>query len=58
MKQNEHYINPVIKGLEHDNDSYRDRVRPKIENTGISLKKTFLPQLTLPSFDYHKKLTQ
>lgn len=38
---NEHNINPVIKGLEHDNDSYRDRVRPKIENTGISLEKTF-----------------
>ena len=41
MKQNEHNINPVIKGLEHDNDSYRDRVRPEIENTGISLKKNF-----------------
>ena len=35
-------------------------VRPKIENTGISLNKTFQAQLTLPSFDYHKKkkLTQ
>ena len=47
MKQNEHNINPVIKGLEHDNDSYRDRVSPEIENTAISLQKKFLATANL-----------
>ena len=33
-------MKPFVKSLEY-NDSYRDRVRPKIENTGVSPKKTF-----------------
>ena len=32
-------MNPFVKSLEY-NGGYRDRVRPKIENTGVSLKKT------------------
>ena len=33
-------MNPFVKSLEY-NGGYGDRVRPKIENTGVSLKKTF-----------------
>ena len=47
MKQNEHYINPVIKGLEHDNDSYRDRVKPKIEKYWNQSKENFLATANL-----------